>query len=283
MFASLAAGNETFCETAEVVEIDSRGRARLHLTESDQSATAQVAVPAELHPGDRVLAFGKDAESLFVIGVLDRVPARRVATSAGAYAEVSGPAATETLRVYSSRGDLLVEIDPRTDVTRVTAPSADLQLAAPQGSVSVSAGQAIRLTSQTIDLRAVATLQARVGGTQEAPTTFAMDAGAARLQSKSIAVTADQGQANVADLRLTSKTVQFTSAAVRATIQSVETIAETIVQTAKNVYATVEQLSQLRAGRIRQRAEETYHLKAGQVYLHAEQELKAQGEKIHLG
>jgi hypothetical protein len=236
-------------------------------------------------PGDRVLTIGKDLDALFVIGVLDRMPAQRVTARSGAYAEVTEAREGETLRVYSSRGDLLVEIDPATDQARITVPTANLHLAAPQGDVQIAAGHAIRMAAGAIDLRAVQSVQARAGGIAAGtePSTLSVDAEGARIEGRQLKLDAERGQANIGELRYSGKAAHLTAKTVRMAVDSLETVAETVIQSAQNLYTTVKQLAQLRAGRIRQRADETCHLKAGQVYLHAEQEFKVQGEKIHLG
>lgn len=284
MYETLIAAETSVCEPAEVLAVTSSGVVRLRLASSDHEAHATLAIATRVAPGDRVLAIGKDLDALFVIGVLGQT-AQRVTARSGAYAEVGGSPESETLRVYSSHGDLLVEVDPTTNLARVTVPTADLHLSAPQGDVQVAAGRTLRLAAGAIDLRAVQSVQARAGGfaADQQPATLAVDSSGVRLEGKQLQLQAQRGQANIDELHYSGKTCRFAAKAVRMAVDSLETVAETVMQTARNVYSTVKQLAQLRAGRIRQRAEETCHVKAGQMYLHAEAEVKVQGEKIHLG
>ena len=66
-------------------------------------------------------------------------------------------------------------------------------------------------------------------------------------------------------------------------VRSVSTCADTIVSAAKSVYQTVEGLVQVRAGRQRTIVEETSQVRAQRVLIGADEDVKVQGDKIHLG
>jgi len=70
---------------------------------------------------------------------------------------------------------------------------------------------------------------------------------------------------------------------LRLTAARLETVVDSLVEKAKNVYRTVEQLSQLRAGRMRTLVRSTFHFKARRAFLKSEKDYKINAEKIHLG
>ena len=63
----------------------------------------------------------------------------------------------------------------------------------------------------------------------------------------------------------------------------VETRAGRIIESAKNVYREVSELAQMRAGRVRWIAKETFHLLGRTAIIKAEEDVKVKGAKIHLG
>ena len=60
-------------------------------------------------------------------------------------------------------------------------------------------------------------------------------------------------------------------------------MAESMIEKARNVYRTVEQLSQLKAGRVRTLVASTFFFRTRKAFIHSEEDYKIKAEKIHLG
>ena len=56
-----------------------------------------------------------------------------------------------------------------------------------------------------------------------------------------------------------------------------------VIAKARNIYQTVEELSQVRAGRMRTIVAKTFHFKSKKAFVKAEEDYKIKAEKIHLG
>lgn len=117
---------------------------------------AHVAVAGDYAPApdDEVLLAGGDGE-WFVIGVLCAASgARRVATASGVEARVEREAGGEVLRVRDAAGRLLLEHRPD-GATVISAAAGDLELAAPAGSVRVTARDRVEVRAAAADVKVV--------------------------------------------------------------------------------------------------------------------------------
>jgi hypothetical protein len=65
--------------------------------------------------------------------------------------------------------------------------------------------------------------------------------------------------------------------------KKLETRAQTIISKMKNMYQSVENLSQLKAGRLKTLVESTVHLKSKSTVLKSEEDFKVRAERINLG
>ena len=282
MFQTTASLETGYCGPAEVLEVpEDEPSVRLRL-EDHEFAEARLATREAINQGDQVLVTGRDYDNLYVVGVIPSNNTRRISTASGAYVEISGPASRESLSVYSSQGQLLIEMDPRTSQTRVSVDTADLQLSAPNGNVAISAGRQIRLAAESVDVQAQRSLRA-AAGCSESQSTLNLDRQGAELESKTLRVSQEQVEANVRDLHYRGKSFRLVASSLRFAADRMETVAGTVLEKAKQVFQTVTGLAQLRAGRVRQRSESTWHVKSDKAYLHSSQDFKVQGRKIHLG
>jgi hypothetical protein len=66
-------------------------------------------------------------------------------------------------------------------------------------------------------------------------------------------------------------------------IGRLETVARTVVEKARNVYRTVEKLAQLKAGRVRTVVDGSHVVRARKTTVHADEDVRIQANKIHLG
>jgi hypothetical protein len=71
--------------------------------------------------------------------------------------------------------------------------------------------------------------------------------------------------------------------AVKIETPRLQVLVQTLMEKAKNIFRTVEQLSQIKAGRIRTLVDETYFFKAKKAFIKSDEDYKINAEKIHLG
>jgi hypothetical protein len=177
-------------------------------------------------------------------GVFPR--AAELVTSSGASARVEGHGSDESLVLRDGEGRLVFEYCPRRGRTVLHVPTGDLEIEVP-GAVRVRAGTSLELTAP--DLSATA---AR-----------------ARL-------VVDEGS-------VLAKTLATTAERLVVAVSSLETRAVQIVEKARDAFREVEGLSQTTAGRMRLLTRGTFHLLGKRTLLKAEDDLKIDGERIHLG
>jgi hypothetical protein len=85
------------------------------------------------------------------------------------------------------------------------------------------------------------------------------------------------------EVRLTGGLLESTFRRARQRIDILEVTAGRIVERAIETYREVTELAQLRAGRVRQVAEGSYHVLGERTLFKARKDIKLKGEKIHLG
>ncbi len=84
-------------------------------------------------------------------------------------------------------------------------------------------------------------------------------------------------------IEMNSNVLMIRAASARWIVNRLESLVETLVEKARNTYRTVEQLTQLRAGRMRTLVDQTFQFKSRKVLLKSEEDFKIRGERIHLG
>ena len=110
-------------QTADVVDVLAGGHLRIQL-DCGAVRRARLAVTQPVSPGDEVLIIEGANDEHYVIGVLQSVAPRRLVL-----------ADEDELEVFNARGEMVfVHAAGR---TRVTIPNGDLELAAPNGTVSL--------------------------------------------------------------------------------------------------------------------------------------------------
>jgi hypothetical protein len=131
----------------------------------------------------------------------------------------------------------------------------DVELSAHGGSVSVSASDAVRVTSP-------------------GDVTFA---------ANRIELFASEANVVLESLKFLGKTVRVELERLKSVAGAIETVAERVVQIAKRSYRTVEGRDELRAGQIDYAADESLTVRARHASVTAEQLLKIDAEQIHIG
>lgn len=119
-------------------------------------------------------------------------------------------------------------------------------------------------------------LEAADGVRVRSEATVEVDADLVRTRVRRAEVQLEEGQVEAAVL-----TTSFRR--LRQTVDVLELKAGRVVERAKESYRDIEGLAQTRAGRIRQVSEQAVHLLGRRLLLRAERDVKLDGDKIHLG
>lgn len=228
--------------------------------------------------GDRVLCAGETLAEIYIIGVLTpKQP--EISLASGAYATVSGNA----LQVFSNEKQLMFEYDAQTNRARLTASPGDLEVAS-SGDIKFTAEQNIQLRGQQVEISGRfgmrLGLRKNIGALSDA---IVFSPSRMRLQSDEVAVTARRGTLQTEETRISGKRFRGIFESADLAVGTLHTVAETVVEKVKNSYRSVAQLSQLTAGRLKTLVKSTIHIKSKRSYLHAEEDFKIDGDKIHLG
>jgi hypothetical protein len=210
---------------------------------------------------------------------------RRLVATSGASTAVTDRDGVEQIEVRDAQQRLVFCFDPVTGKGIVSAPAGDLTLHAPQGNIDLVAGRSIRCRSEEqICLEAGPADPAPpcdVTGTRRSslvlgPALATLRSGALRLLGQHAEVAIDEtsyrGQRLAASLE-----------EAKLVVTRLETVANRLLERAKSVFRTVEDLHQLRAGRMRTIAEQSYYLRGGHASLEADDDMKIDGKSIQLG
>ncbi len=268
----------------QVEEADAN-QVQVALPAAEAWVEAQVALTGAeaVRRGQRVLVSVTEGGAAYVIGVLGEAR-RGVATRDGARAQVVEDEAGERIQLRDGEGCLLFEYDPARKTARVQVPRGDLELLAPEGEVLVGAGKGIRLTGQTVDLAATASLRALVhdpssGGVNS----LRMGRKGIRMDTEGLRVDARRGRFNVDRSQITGERVDAEVREIRTTAQRIWTTAESVTQRFGSLCRRVKGLFQSRAGRVRSLISGTWHARSDRADLRSEKIFKVDGSKIHLG
>jgi hypothetical protein len=251
----------------------------------DAWATLALAGGSQIRPGARVLALG-NGDDLYVIGVLDagRTPgSRKLDLPDGTYAEATGRAGEEKLRVMGRGEDLLFEYDPRGGKVRVGLGARDVEIAA-AGSVEFVAGKEIRLSGRSVGITGGSAVTL---GIQDALghgwSSVSLGPRRLGLEGPTVAIDARRGDLRIDEARYTGKRLMATVDVAKLTLTRLETAARTVIGKARDVYRTVERLVQTKAGRMRTLVASTIHVKSKKTFLKSEEDFKVKADEIHLG
>ncbi|MFO0548761.1 MAG: DUF3540 domain-containing protein [Polyangiaceae bacterium] len=199
--------------------------------------------------GDEVVVLG-EGESAFVMSVLGaaRGPsARAVVARSGASASLDEHAGRERLVVRDRDDKVLFEVDAETGRTVISAARGNLALRAPDGDLELEAKGAVRVRSQAFDVSAEK----------------------AELALDDVAFAGERLRAKIGD--------------VRNVFGRLETVTQRLFETAKSAFRNVEDLSQLRAGRVRTLVKKGYYVRGGHAAVEAEEDVKLDAKQIRLG
>jgi hypothetical protein len=279
---------------ARVLEVDDPGRrARLRLTGYPQqgSAWARIAISGHnsLNPGDLALVVGEELSDLYLIGVLNGqnpldAPERKVALSGGTKAEAAGRPEEQTLKVFSPKQELLFEYDEKNGRARVNMEAGDLEFVTKNGSITFASSREILFHGKSIGLTSTRGVFLGVmDALGKLRSALTLQPGTAKVNSPEVGIEAERGDFRIEDTRYTGQKLLTKIGQAKLKIDRLESTAATVIARAKNVFQTVEQLSQVRAGRMRTIVARTFHFKSKKAFVKAEEDYKIKAEKIHLG
>lgn len=252
-------------------------------------ARLAITILQPLKKGDEILVAGVEFNDLYVIGVLNQKqqyaesPLRHNISS-GAYIMIDESNQTSTLQVFSKRNELLFEYDPESEKARINVEKGDLEFTTNNGDIIFDSQQNIRLNGETIELTGRSNIQVSVADAfGQLISSLSVRRKHIKISSAEVGITAQKSQFHIKETRYLGKIFRGKIEDSQLIAGKLTTIAKSITEKAINVYKTVEQLSQLRAGRMRTLVDSTFHLKAKKAYLKAEDDFKINADKIHLG
>lgn len=255
-----------------------------------RSQRARVALEGtSLRLGDHVLAASQGSGETFVIGLLQRaVPSepqpRYLDLRGGTRVVASGAPEGDVLRVEARDGRVLFEYDERSGRARAHVPDGDVDIVAPHGSIALRASSSIRLDAPRVSVAAEVEVDLSVGDPgAPSSSSFRLDPVCSRWTASHVQMTARRARFALGDAELAGRTATARLGRARIVVGRLETIAETIVERARSAYRTVRELTQLQAGRVRTLVDASYHLTANRTVIKAKQDVKIDGEQIHLG
>lgn len=254
--------------------IEARGD-RVEVSVHGVAVWAEIAVAPlpSLAAGDRVLVTGEDLEGCYVIGVLGAAKgarAQEIVTQSGARAVVTNEGA-ERIEVRDHRDQLLFSYQPETGQGTLSMPEGDLTLHAPRGDIALQSGGVIRCRGQ--------------GGValSSGASSMVMGPNQVGLTSDELALSGARAEILFGEARYKGATLTATIESVRVVAKKVERVVVWLFERAKSVFRRVDDLDQLEAGRTRTIVDGTHFMKGKRTIIEAEEDVKLDGRKIHLG
>lgn len=234
------------------------------------SFDAVVATVGDYRPaaGDRVLVLREEAGA-WVLGVIGSVrpviAASAIRTSDGVRARVTDDGRAMT--VESSRGQVLFRHDARTGESTVVGPSLRIRA---ESDLSLEASRRVRIEAPQVEL----------GASEQESLTIAE--GGTELRSSRLRAIVEEARFSVTQGVIAAERIESAVHKARTFVDVMELRAGRIVERAKESFREVEGVSQTRAGRIRTVAKAAYQVLAERATIKAEDDLELMGEKIHL-
>lgn len=183
------------------------------------------------------------------------------------------------LSVYAPDGQLVFEYDPATGRQRVVAPAGRLEIVSARD-VTLRSGNEISLEARRVTLRGSEAVALRCG---RGRTGMELSRREMRLASDRLLVAAEKTEVTSGETTLAGNRIEGAFERARLVAGRVESVARTVIEKAGNVYRSVENLAQLRAGRVRTLVEGSHVCRARKATLYAQEDVRVQADKIHLG
>lgn len=278
-----------YIRTAEVTQTVSQGvyRVRLEGTAQEDEISAHLAtpVPVLLNGGDRVLVAGESPASGFIIGIVQSGQSQAIRTPDGSGAHVQGEGKDQRIAVHDVDGHVVFEYYPESRRSVLSTPHGDLQLAAPNGNIDLSAGKGVRCHgAQEVVMTAAGSVRVGVRKQDDQmEQTLRMDNDGVRIGVHEMKVTAGQGDVSIA--RAVYQGKQLTSRIDRAKLvyDKLEISARRLWERSEDVIRNVMYLCQMQAGRMRTLVKGAHHMHSERTTIVAKEDVRIDGRKINLG
>ena len=276
--AAALMGGAVLCP-ATVTVVGAEGQVRVLLAGSAvelRPAVVMRPLPV-LVDGDQVLVAVDDDGAGYVIGVIHAAADHgereraRIEAKSGASAELVVVDGREQLELRDSAACLLVRHDGETGRTTLICERGALAFSAPEGDIELSAGGEVRVKGD-------AGVQIASGRAA-----FSLRGALASLSSAALSVTAQRADLGVRDLAYAGERLRARLSDSKLVLDRVETIATQLTERCKEAIREVEGLSQLRAGRMRSLIKDGLFVRAGHASIEAEEDMKIDGQRVHLG
>jgi hypothetical protein len=282
----------TFVSQGNVIAQGEDNRYRVSLNSSDNGdvagnlvwAVLAIEIEGQLLPEDKVLITGESFEACYITGVIKR-QAPKVSTQTGSYAQVVRHEGTETLQVRDQQGNLIFEYDAEQRRATLSITDGDLCLNAPNGEIQLFSSAGIRCSSLgPVDIDSRSKVNISVPCVTAAPESkLQLTAQAATLASPTCHINAKQANLLAEHTKVEGESLTATLSRSRLVIERLETVAGRVLQRAKDVFYRVENLQHTQAKSIRTTASDDYYLKSKHTDIQAKDDVKINGDKIHLG
>lgn len=253
-------------------------------------AKSALPVNHEFLYGETVLAAGEDIDHLYVIGLLDYLPAKKsnspkITLKNGVSAEVSDFSGYEKLQVCSEKGELIFEYNAKSGKCCVNIQSGDLEFVTVNGNIDFVSEKDIRFfCKQSVELQSNQEIRLQTtNAIGNKLSTISLKHNKLKLNSTDVDISAQRSKIHIAESKYIGKQFQGRIKNVKLELGRLESIANTVVEKAENIYKSVKGLTQLKTGRMRTLVESTVHFKGKKVFMKAEEDFKVKAEKIHLG
>lgn len=209
---------------------------------------------------------------------------RELRTTRGARARcVTDDGGAERLEIVDREGRLVFDYDVVSGRMTLLAPTGDLALGAPHGSLDLFAAKGIRVESAgEVALTSATGASVNVVGA-DGPSGMAVSREATTLVSKVLAVKAAQSELHLGRTRALIDKLSSQVARAELHFGRVTRRAERVVEEAGHLYQRVSELCELKAGRFRALVSGSIRMKGQDMFLSATERVDVDAEHINLG
>ncbi|MEZ6138052.1 MAG: DUF3540 domain-containing protein [Pirellulaceae bacterium] len=242
-----------------------------------------LAIPgrSDIRVGSRVLVAAQHLDDVYIIGVLElSADASHDSTQHNINLQPN-----DKVRVFSENRDLLFEHDSSLGVTRIHVPVGDLEFIANHGNIRFESAGVIQLYgADAVQVRSKNAIRLGVEDqTGLARSEYVLGSRDQRIETPQLRVRTASLQAQASETRFTSQTLRGRFGSVRIVAQTIESVADTLIRKAKNSFARVTGLWQVKSEQISCESRSSMHLKSKNAYIKSEDDMKIDGQQIHLG
>ncbi len=186
------------------------------------------------------------------------------------------------LVIESPKGEALVEYDPANG-RLVLRASQGLTVDAGDGPLTLR-GRSVAVESDSeVDVRARRAVRLDAGEGDGEHGRVTVERGTVRAAAKAVAVDALRATLTFDEAAVAARVLRAAVRAVTVQAGAVETRADRVLTRAKDLYQEVEGTAQTRARALRMVAQGTLQALADRVLVRADDDVKVQGERVHLG